>query len=137
VSELDDKLNKILSSPEDMEKIAGLARTLSGSFGGGTSDGASAASDGGSGGESARSAQADAGGDGLSGLLGGLDPKMLKLIGRLTGEYSSDSGTADLLRALRPYLKDEKREQLDRAAEVARMARLAKIALSEFGGGNV
>jgi hypothetical protein len=62
---------------------------------------------------------------------------MLKLLGRLTGEYSSGGGDkADLLRALRPYLKDERRDKLDRAAELARMARRAKSACSEFGGGD-
>jgi hypothetical protein len=126
LGELEVKLNNILSSPEDMEKIAGLAKSLSGTFGAvpvaaasGTPEPEEAKSDG-----------------GQAGVLGGKDPKMLKLIGRLTGEYSSGGDKADLLRALRPYLKDERREKLDRAAEIARMARLAKIAFSEFGGGD-
>ena len=34
MGEFEDKLNSILSSPKDMEKILGLARELSGSLGG-------------------------------------------------------------------------------------------------------
>ncbi len=58
MGEFEDKLNSILSSPEDMKKIMNLAQSLSGS-GGGNQEG----------------------GGGLSGTpLDGLDPKIMSMM---------------------------------------------------------
>jgi len=120
----EDKLNKILSSPEEMEKIMGLARSLSSSSG--------PAQDG------APSPQAESGPDlgSLTSMLGNVDPKIFGLLGRVLGEYSSkgDDKTA-LISALKPYLKDDRREKIDKAAQVAKLAKLARTAFSEFSGG--
>jgi hypothetical protein len=130
MSEFEDKLNKILSSPEDLEKIAGLARTLS--SGGAAADGAPGGGD---------SEAAPSGGaaelGGLAGALSGLDPKMLGLVGRLMREYSSGGNDkSELIHALRPYLREDRREKIDKAAEIAKLARLAKVAFGEFSGGD-
>ena len=51
--------------------------------------------------------------------------------------YSSASDEkADVLRALRPYLRTERQEAIDRAVELARLAKIARLALSEFSGGD-
>jgi hypothetical protein len=119
MGEFEEKLGKILSSPEDMEKIAGLARSLSG-------------------GESEDTARDDGAQDAspLSGLLGGLDPKTLNLAMRLMREYTSGgSDKSALFDALRPYLREDRRAKMDRAAEIAKLARVARVAFSEFSGG--
>lgn len=123
MSELEDKLNSILSSPEEMEKLLGVARSLSGSLGAskaasdevqpGMQDFASAAS-----------------------ALGDMDPKMFKMMTHLLSEYSSHkSDKTPLLQAMKPYLKEERYSTIDRAAEIAKLAHIAKIAFGEFGLG--
>jgi hypothetical protein len=126
MSELEDKLNKILSSPAEMEKIMGLAKSLSGSLGTQPSGESAAASAG---------PVPDLGG--LASTLKDLDPKIFRLMTRLIGEYTTaKNDKAALLSAIKPYLKEDRREKIDRAAEIAKLARLAKIAFSEFSGGD-
>jgi hypothetical protein len=122
VGELEDKLNSILSSPEDMQKIMGLARSLSGSLGGD------------SGGTPPESLPAQ----GDAPPLGDLDPKMLGMLTRLMGQFSasSKSDKTAILNALTPYLKDDRKKAIGRAAEIAKIAKVAKLAFSEFSGGD-
>lgn len=125
MGELEDKLNSILSSPEQMERIMNLARSFS-------SSSANAASSGQQ--EENKSSNASLSAAQTS---GGLDPKMMGLMTRLLGEYSSHSSDkAALLTAISPYLKSERREVINKAAEMARLARLARIAFSELNGGD-
>ncbi len=129
MSELEDKLNKILSSPAEMEKIMNIARSLSGS-----ADSQSAPTDAAAG-AADDGAAADA--SSLGSALGSIDPKTLNLIGRLAGEYTSGKNDkAVLLNAIKPYLKEDRRAKIDRAAEIAKLARLAKLAFKEFTGGD-
>ena len=125
MGELEDKLNGILSDPEQMEKIMGLARTLSQGMEGGQEPEPQQHNN--------TTKQPD-----MSTLFGGLDPKMLGSVARLMGEMNSpnDSGTA-LLSSIKPYLKKERREKLERAAQLARLSRVARIAMNEMpkGGG--
>ena len=125
MSELEDKINSILSSPDEMEKIMGIARSLSGTIG------ASSESSGDT---------PPAGASGLNSMasaLGDIDPKMFKILSRLMGEYNSDKNDKSaLLNAIKPYLRQERREAVDRAANIAKMAHVARIALSEFTGGD-
>lgn len=127
MSDFEDALNKIMSSPEDLEKIMGLAKSLSGSSGGASPDDGTAARD------NAEPSGDTPSGDGILGSLPNLDPKMLGMLGRLMGAYGSGGGDkAELIGALRPYLKETQRGRLDRAAEISKLAKLAKIAMSEF-----
>jgi len=122
MSEFEDKISKILSSPEDMEKIMGMAKSLSTSFGGE--------------GEAAEAAPAVPDLSSLGSMLGNIDPKVLGIASRLFSEYSSKSSDKTaILTAVKPYLKEDRREKIDKAAEYARLARLARIAFSEFTGG--
>lgn len=124
MSEFEDKLNKILSSPGDMEKIMGIAKSLSGSEGAKPDDG-----------EPSGGGGLDIGS--LSSMLGNLDPKIMRLIGRMAGEYSSKGGDKTaLITAIKPYLKEDRREKIDKAAEIAKLAHLARVAFSEFSGGD-
>ena len=120
MSDFEDKLNKILSSPEDMEKILDVARSLAGSGAGQSGDDAK-----------------DADTDGKATDNQKIDPKMIKLMTRLMGEYSSPRGDkSELISAIKPYLKEERRADLDRAAQIAKLAKLARTAFSEFSGGD-
>ena len=125
MGEFEDKLNSILSSPRDMEKILGLARELSGSLG--VEKNAP---------EEKKTAQSlDSLGSTLD-TFGDLDPKIFKIVSRLMGEYSSQKNDKSaLVNSIKPYLRQERREGLDRAVKIAKIAHIAKIALSEFSGG--
>ena len=121
MGELEDKLNSILSSPEEMEKIMGIARSLS--------MGSSEEQN-----KKGKSTEPD---KSVSDMFGGLDPKMLVRMSRLFGEYShSSNDKSAILRSVMPYLKPERNRQLNQAAEMAKLARIAKIAFSEFSGGD-
>ena len=105
MSEFEEKLNSILSDPESMGKIMDLARGLTGSK------------------EEPKLP------------FGDIDPKMIGIMTRLMKEYNTtESDKTALLSAMKPYVKSENREALDKAGSVLKMTRLAKIALTEFGG---
>ena len=80
-----------------------------------------------------------AGGDllsSLSGLAGNIDPKLLMkllpLIQELSGQQ--DSNARQLLYALRPYLKPERQEKVERALQLARLFHLGKKFLAGWEG---
>jgi hypothetical protein len=124
MGELEDKLNSILSSPEEMEKIMGIARSLSG-----TTDNTAP--------PAPKAAKTTPDIASAASALGDIDPKMFKLMSRIMGEYTSGKNDKTaLLTALKPYLKKERHEQIDRAAQIAKLARIAKAAFSEFSGGD-
>ena len=116
MGEFEDKLNSILSSPEDMKKIMNLAQSLSGS-----------------GDESVKSGSPGI----LSGTpLEGLDPKMMSVLSGILKKMGSDrDDKKELVHALKPYLKKERSEALDRAVRYAKIARIARTVLSEMGDG--
>ena len=133
MAEFDEKLNNILSNPDAMAQIMQLAQSL----GGGTQEAAPpppqqqapppppAPAGGGMG-----------GGDLLSSLTGGLDPKLisrlLPLIQELGGQR--DSNARNLLYALRPYLKAERQEKVERALQLAKLFHLGKKFLAGWEG---
>ncbi|MDR3311348.1 MAG: hypothetical protein LBS90_08400 [Oscillospiraceae bacterium] len=117
----EDALNKILSSPEDMAKIAELAKSFSV-----PQDGAEPAAEP----ESRSEPAAEAG---LFGAAAGIDPKLFSAAMTLLGEYNGASDKQTLINALSPYLGEEKRGKLGRAAELAKLARVARRAMREFG----
>lgn len=122
MGELDERLSSILSSPEDMKKIMELAKSLSAA----RSDSAAPPSGGGEG---------DAG---ASSPFGDIDPGIIKLINRVMGEFSSSKNDkALILGSIKPYLRADRQEKIDKAVKIARMARIAKTAISEFDGGGL
>ncbi len=130
MAEFDDKLNSILSNPDAMSQIMQLAQSLSGP------------------GPEQQTAppppppsqpSPPGGGDlfsSLSSLAGGMDPKLLTrllpLIQELGGQR--DSNARALLYALRPYLKEEKQNKVERALQLARLFHLGKKFLSGWEG---
>lgn len=138
MAEFDDKLNQLLSDPDSMAQIMRLAQSLSGDSqeGGGTT------------GQREPPPQTppqhhhqepppqNGGGDLLSSLTGGVDPKLLMrllpLIQELGGQQ--DSNARNLLYALRPYLKPERQEKVERALQLARLFHLGKKFLAGWEG---
>ena len=120
MSEFEDKLNSILSSPDQMQKIMDMAKQLSSSAPHGETKTPSPAPN----------------ADG-AGFPAGLDPKMLKLFTKVMQEYgASGDEKAELVHALRPYLRAERQQAMDRAVELTKLAKLARLALHEFSGGD-
>ena len=141
MAEFDEKLNSILSNPDAMSQIMQLAQSLGG-------DGQSAAPPP-PGQPDPQQAPAwgppppqqtppSGGGDLLSSLLGGggLDPgllsRLLPLIQELGGQR--DSNARNLLYALRPYLRSDRQEKVERALQLARLLHLGKKFLSGWEG---
>jgi len=136
MAEFDDKLNSLLSNPDAMSQIMQLAQSLSGdtqqqtaappppqpppqtAFGGQTGT------------------QLPFSGDLFSALGGGIDPKLmlklLPLIQALGGQ--KDSNARQLLFALRPYLREERQEKVERALQLARLFHIGKKFLSDWEG---
>lgn len=134
MAEFDEKLNSLLSNPEAMAQIMQMAQSLSG-------------------GQAQQPVQqppqrpaqppvqppTPAGGDilsSLSGLTGGMDPAMLTKLLPLIQELGSqnDSNARQLLYALRPYLKPDRQEKIERALQLARLFHLGKKFLSGWEG---
>lgn len=120
MSELDEKLNALLSDPGSMAQIMQLAQQLSGSMGGDTAQPAAASA--------AASPPPPA-------PLGGIDPQTIARYLPLLQELTRDtSQTTQLLYALRPFLKDGKQDKVERAARLARLITIGKRFLTEGGG---
>ena len=130
MSEFDEKLNALLSNPDSMAQIMQLAQSLSG-------------------GQEQPSAppsppppptpaprQSAPAQDMLSSLAGGLDPKLLTrllpIIQELGGQQ--DSNARALLYALRPYLREDRQEKVERALQLARLVHLGKKFLTGWEG---
>ena len=142
MAEFDDKLNSLLSNPEAMAQIMQMAQSLSG-------------------GQAQQPVQQvpqappqqpvqlppppplqqapSPGGSplsALSSLTGGMDPAMLSKLLPLIQELGSqnDSNARQLLYALRPYLKPDRQEKIERALQLARLFHLGKKFLSGWEG---
>ena len=126
MSELDEKLNALLSDPNSMAQVMQLAQQLSGTFGG-ASQTASASPPPPPPQQQPLQPSFD------TSFLGGLDPKLIGRFLPLIQEYTqSNSNTTQLLYALRPFLKAEKQDKIERAAKLARLIHLGKKFLSEW-----
>ena len=116
MGEFEDMLSSILSSPDEMEKIMGLAKELSKSS------------------ESPKAPEPEKKTEAIPGL-GDISPGMLGAIRKIMGELKhGDDNKAALIASMKPYLKPQRRETLDKAVKIARVARVAKTAIDEFGG---
>lgn len=129
MAEFDEKLNSLLSNPDAMAQIMQMAQSLSG------------------GGQPQQTPQQppppppppSPGGDpfsSLAGLTGGMDPAMISKLLPLVQELGSqnDSNARQLLQALRPYLRPERQEKIERALQLARLFHLGKKFLSGWEG---
>lgn len=146
MAEFDEKLNSLLSNPDAMAQIMQMAQSLSG---GGQQEQAPPPPDPPAQqpkqnpgfswpaqGQQGQQPTAPGGMDMLSSLTGGMDPKLmmklLPLIQELGGQQ--DSNARQLLYALRPYLKPERQEKIERALQLARLFHLGKKFLAGWEG---
>ena len=145
MAEFDDKLNSILSNPDAMSQIMQLAQSLGG---GGAQESAPPPPPDQPGGQPGGPAwgnppqavppPAGGGGDLLSSLLGGggldmgLLTRLLPLIQELGGQR--DSNARNLLYALRPYLRSDRQEKVERALQLARLFHLGRKFLAGWEG---
>lgn len=124
MSELEEKLNALLSDPNSMAQVMQMAQQLSGAMG-----------------EQKAATPPppppppvppvpD-----LGAALGGLDPKLLGKLLPLAGELGTENSAAmQLLNALRPFLKEEKQGKIQRAARLARLIHVGKKLLADWEG---
>ena len=134
MSELEDKLNSLLSNQDAMAQVMQLAQSLSQS-GAGAADGGSAAPppppQSGSPSGNAMPGAGDLNAM-LSQLTGGLDPallsRLLPVLSQMNRNESSE--TSALLYALQPFLRDKRRDKVARAAQLAKLIPLAKVFLT-------
>ena len=135
MGEFEEKLNALLSNPDALSQVMNLAQSLD--LGGGSNGGPPSENGG-----APPSPPSAAGGPGLGnqGKLGQIDPKLIQrllpLVGELSGGSGGDERTA-LLYALRPFLKPERRDKVERAVKAARLIHVGKKFLTSLGDGHV
>ena len=131
MSEFEDRINSVLNDPEQMDKIANLAKSLMGGDGQKTAPGGMM-------GKLGELAKSLAGGESTGRDGPEIDPAMLGKIGRLMNAGNArSSNERALLEAMKPYLTEKRRQKMDRALQLARLARIARIAMGEMGEGDV
>jgi len=109
LSELEDKLNSILNSPEQMSRIMELAKNLSG--------------------ENHSAQQPDPEPSGIN------EARMLSMVTKIMAEFNNSScGKEPLISAIKPYLSESRRDRIDKAARIAKIAKVARTAFNELGG---
>ena len=132
MDQFEEKLNAILSSPETMEQISAIANSLNLGTDNHTADGDT---------QTAPEGQNQSTPElsGLGSLLGGLDPAMLARLAPLVREYQSGSDEKQaLLDALKPFLRRESQEKIDKAIRITRLSRVIRASMTLFReGGHV
>lgn len=109
-------LESVLSDPKQMEKITEMARGLMG--------------------ESQTSpSQQTSNTEPRASDRTGFDPGMLSMLGGMFGGKQPQTRSTALLMAMRPYMRPEKQEKLDRAMKIARIVHIASAVMKEYGGG--
>jgi len=68
--------------------------------------------------------------------LSKIDPKYVSAAMRVLGEYSSDDDRIQLLNALKPHLRSERRQRIDKAAQILRITKSIRAALNGLSGGD-
>ena len=129
MSDFEEKLNSILSNPDAMAQVMNLAQSLGGSMGTTASPPPEPPVK--SAGTETRSKPGD--------LFSGIDPalitKLLPLLGELNQTGSDER--LQLLYALRPFLKPERQDKVERAVKAARLIHIGKKFLMTMGESNV
>ena len=120
MSELDDKLNSILSNPAMMQQIMSLAQTLN-------------QSEGAQGKQSPAPPPPPQQPNESHSVDSALNPNLLSKIANLMQRGSIDKNQESLLRALKPYLSSQKLQKLERAMHAAKMAGVASEMVNNQG----
>ena len=111
--EIGELLQSILSDPEQMGKITSMAQSLMGD-------------------KEESAAEETVPRQAAKGIS---DTKLLSALSGMLGGKGEQTRSSALLTAMRPYMRPEKQEKLDRAMQIARMVRVAGTVMKEMGGG--
>lgn len=120
MAEMEDKFQEILGNPAAMSQIMSIAQSLSAT------------------GDPPGEAESDwepveaqilppgakATPDSLEALMGGLDPAMMAMGMRLVSAYQKEGRGAGLMQALRPYMKEERHDMMDKLAQATKIAKV-------------
>lgn len=139
MSDFEEKLNAILSNPDAMAQVASLAQSLGGGNGAPATSAADAQDQPAQPPPNGASEPAAPDPGNLSSLLGQIDPVMIQRLLPLAQELNSpqDHQRKQFLYALRPYLRESRRDKIDRALQIAKMLHLGKQFLGTLGDGHV
>ena len=134
MGELEEKLNAILGDQAAMGQIMALAQSLGKPASHSQTEGAKEEN----GWEPVENVAADLNPPQTEisplGALNSLDPRLIQLGIQLWQEYQEgDERTTELLQALRPFLRKERRAKLDRAVQIARLSHVIRVALQTLG----
>lgn len=111
MSEMEEKLNAILSNPQLMQQIATMAQAM--------------------GGDSQPKPPEPM--DPPTASIAALDPKLLQALTQAMGQSGIDTNQKSLLQALRPYLSAYRVQKLERAMQAAKLAGVASGFLNAGG----
>lgn len=113
MSEWEEKLGAILNNPTAMGKIMDLAQSLEG---GETAENPGETRD--------------------TGVLEGLDPRLLEVGMGALSAYRGENKKADLLLALKPHIREEKLGKIDKMIEITKLSRAIRVVIDGLKGGN-
>ena len=134
MGDFEEKLNQILSNPQAMEQIMSLANSIAGPPGQGGQEGPGADSPASEQGPPSSAPMGALGG--LGDLLSGLDAGAMGKVMELFSVYQQQGDEkAQLLAALKPFLRPERQSRLEQAIRITRMSRVIRTALGMMQGG--
>jgi len=111
MSELEEKLNALMSNPKLMQQIAAMAQTM---------------------GNAQQEVQQPAT-EPSQQSTANLDPRLLQMLSQTAGQSAVDSNQTALLQALSPYISSSRLHKLERAMRAARLAGTASLFLNAGG----
>lgn len=113
MAEMEEKLGAILKDPQMMQQIMAMARSIN----------------------QPQKEEQPANGEKecQSPSLPALDPALVGKLAGLLGQSGIDRDQRTLLRALTPYLSNERIGKLEKAMQAAKLARMASVFLSQGG----
>ena len=112
MDDLESKLGEILSNPQMMQQIMGLAQSL---------------------GQPSEKPGANAPPSGMNALPSIPDLAALQTISGVLSQSNMDAQQQNLLRALTPYLNQERIRKLEKAMRAAKLAKMASAFLENGG----
>lgn len=109
MSELEERLNALISNPQLMQQIASMAQAMGGQSHGETQEHKEPAA------------------------VPAMDPKLLQTMAQTFSQTAADGNQQALLQALSPFVSGYRLQKLERAMQAARLAGAASAFLSAGG----
>lgn len=111
MSELEEKLNALMSNPQLMQQIAAMAQSMSST-------------------QQPQESQPEPANNQSMPIL---DPGLLQMIAKTAGQSGVDGNQTALLQALSPFVSSSRLQKLERAMRAARLAGTASLFLNNGG----